>query len=151
MTANEGLIYLQAYFQARLDESSGFLKWNGADSILARNESTEPDRVGKPYCVFSVRSEQQAPDWGHEARQATVLAECKANDNNGGRVGAANEVGSQKLLSDALIKAISNNYDTFNEAGLWGIEIDGPVERIDNATTYPVYVAAHTITFFYER
>jgi hypothetical protein len=150
-SADEGLVYIQAFLQGQLSDSTDFAKWNGADSILARNEPTEADRAGRPYCVFSLRSDESADEWGHSARRAQVLAECKATDSNGGRIGEANEVGSQKLLSDALIAAIEDNYNTFNEAGLWGIEVAGPVERIDAPSGYPVYVSSHTITFFYER
>jgi hypothetical protein len=148
--AHQGVVILKEGIQEALDTdyADDFAPFGGADCILLEEEPTEAERDGKPYILLSSEPSDYSDDWG--AQEVRVQALCKANEFNGGRVGAVNEIGSQTLLSRRLTAFLRSNYETFNALGVQGLEIDEPRRSIETRDGGVMQVVTHRITFRYD-
>jgi hypothetical protein len=146
--AREGLEIIRDALQDALDgDTTNFP--DGADAVLS-DEENEPEAAGKPYVVFEEVSDEFSDEWG--MREVTANAVAKANDFNGGRIGAANTVAAHVLLSQSLITFITGQYSTLRALGVLGLEINGPrIQTVTAKDETDIQTATHRVVFRYER
>ncbi len=118
----EALNLLKAHLQSRIDADyqAPFARYNGADVVTADEEPSPEERIGKPYIVFDEPQEQDAPDWGRDARAVLIPADVVATEESGAKIGMANPVGADTLLSSAFLEIVRDDYAVLRDIGLMG-------------------------------
>jgi len=128
--------------------------YGGVDVVMALDEDTEAERIGKPFIIIDQQDGGDS-EWsagGTRYRYITALVACCANDFSGAQVATSNPVASVELMSRDLVADINNNYATWRDAGLLGIEInaDRPQVAGGDGNAPGTVVIPHRVTFHYE-
>lgn len=149
--AREGLEIIQTALQAALDADATFTPYGGANVVLMDDEATAAESAGKPYIYLNVESDVPSVQVSTaDARDATVAFDVVANDFSGATTGAANPVGSDTLLSTALMNFMRDNYAALRDAGLCFNRIEQGRERIQTSDEAPAeHRNPHRIFFTY--
>jgi hypothetical protein len=151
--ATEALQVVREHLQSRLDAdySSQFEPYGGVDVITPDDEPDEDDRAGKPYIILSIEGDALSDASGStgDMRDATLEAECVANDFNGAVTGAANPTGSDTLLSRALAEIARDDYAVLRDAGLYRFRQTASREVINTADGMQLHRNPHRFLFSY--
>ena len=150
-SARAGLEILRTQLQAVLDGDATFTPYGGADVVLADDEASEEERVGRPYVLLDVEGDVMSSEiMQADARDASATFEVVANDFSGAQTGAANPTGSDTLLSGALMDFMRENYAALRDAGLYRNRIEQGKERIQQSDDEPeTHRNPHRILFTY--
>jgi len=151
LNARAGLEILRTQLQTALNADATFATYGGADVVLADDEPNESERVGRPYILLDVESDvdSQAIEQA-DARDATTTFEVVANGFSGADVSIANPIGSDTLLSSALMNFMRANYGALRDAGLYRNRIEQGKERIEQGDAEPeTHRNPHRILFTY--
>ncbi len=127
--------------------------YGGVDVVIAYDESDIPEQVGKPMILLEGTGQPSSMSAAKDDfRMVTVTATVMATDANGAQVGAANPVSSDEQINSDLQEDIKNNYATWRDLGLLGIDIQtGNMTEGEDSQKRPIRKTAHTITFNYKR
>jgi len=128
-------------------------EYGGVDVVLAVDEDTEEERVGKPYLLIDLQQGMRSA-WSAiraEYRALTVMVAACANDSSGAQSGNTNPITSPELMSRDLIVEIKTNNAAWNALGLEGIEVSADKAVLATAADSPGTIAIpHRVTFHYE-
>ncbi len=146
---------LRSHLQSRLDAdyAATFASYNGADVVLEDDEPQESDRVGKPFALLALASDDvsEESDITGRHRDVAVDVDVVASDWSGAQTGTANPVGSDTLLSRSLCEIIRADYAVLRDLGLMACTFRTTTgERIEESEAGEIHRNPHRITFTYE-
>jgi hypothetical protein len=123
---------------------------NGETSPVTVVRAEDPENLeGTPRIVLTIENDVAAPQWGHTARQLSVVASVMVSDFSGALIGAENPMSLDTYLGQFL-QIAATDYDTFNDAGLWGLEYQGPREGRAPDSSAPGSINQHRFVFYYD-
>ncbi len=145
--------------ETRLAESFGddgvyaakYATYGGVDVKLRTDEDSEPENVGKPLLLLEQSSGARS-EWSSakaEYRDVEVTVTSYVSDSSGAQQGTANPITSDELLSRDLVIEFQENYATWRDLGLAGIQISSGALAVNPNSTWRRI--SHSIQFKYYK